>query len=590
VSQQLGIPGANYDSDSSGFTPMVIAGYRGLGDSNFIPIIIVNNVFQYVGNVTYIRGGHTFKFGGDVRRRQTDPFQSPQSRGQFTFNGNFTNDPTGATTGSGNAIASLLLGFPSNTLRAKYLVSPGFRNTEFAGYAQDDWRVTRWLTLNLGLRYDLYTPQHEVADRISNLDLQAGKIIIAGQNGVSHSAGMPYDSNNFAPRFGFAATPTPKTVIRGGFGVNYYPVSFGSGAALRNPPFVHLYTIDLTPITPQNRISDGFPIPLAIDPLNPSGNLTTVARDIVNPYIMQYNVTIQREILAGLVFNVGYVGALARKQNVAPNLNLALPGEGAIQPRRIYYSKFPNVQSIAQLSSWGNSNYHSLQLGVEHRFKSGLNLSSNYTWSHLIDDFPNGSGKVGAGPFPQLVNNYKLERGNSDIDLRHRFVLMVNYEVPFGRDFKGAAGMLAKGWQVNAIGVLATGTTFTVQNGAARSNTGGNDRPNYLRNANLPGDQRSLNRWVDTSAFVAQPLNEIGNEPRNPVYGPGRETLDFSLFKDFRLTERLKLQFRAEAFNITNTPNFEVPGNLLGTAAFGVISGTANTLPRNLQFALKLLF
>src|SRR5262249_8173095 len=161
--------------------------------------------------------------------------QSPQAKGQFTFNGNFTNDSSGAVANSGNSIASMLLGLPSNTVRSKYLVVPGFRNTEFAAYVQDDWRVNRWLTLNLGLRYDLYTPQYEVANRISNADLATGKILIAGQNGVSRSAGMPSDYNNFAPRFGFAASATPHTVIRGGIGLNYYPVSFGSGAALRNP-------------------------------------------------------------------------------------------------------------------------------------------------------------------------------------------------------------------------------------------------------------------------------------------------------------------------------------------------------------------
>jgi hypothetical protein len=227
---------------------------------------------------------------------------------------------------------------------------------------------------------------------------------------------------------------------------------------------------------------------------------------------------------------------------------------------------------------------------AEHRFHAGLNLSSNYTWGHLIDDFPNGSGKVGNGPFPQLVNNRRLERGNSDIDIRHRFVLMANYELPFGKGLKGAAGLLAKNWQMNAIGILQSGPTFTVQNASNISNTGGGDRPNQLRNANLPSDQRSLNNWFDTSAFVVQPLYTIGNAGRNTVFGPGRESLDFSLFKDFPFKERATLQFRAEAFNITNTPNFEVPGNQIGTPSFGVISSTGNTLPRNLQIALKLLF
>jgi len=591
VSQKLGIPGANFDADSSGLTSMVIAGFRGLGDSNFIPILTINNVFQYVGSVTYVRSSHSIKFGVDLRRRQTSPFQSPQAKGQYTFNGNFTNDPSGAVSGSGNSIASMLLGLPSNTVRAKYLVSPGWRNTEFAAYVQDDWRVNHWLTLNLGVRYDLYTPQYEVANRASNVDLDSGKIIIAGQNGVSRSAGMPGDYNNFAPRLGFAVTATPRTVIRGGIGLNYYPVSFGSGAALRNPPFVNLYTIDATPITPINTISQGFPLPTPIDPLNPSGSLTTVARDIVNPYVIQYNVTAQREMLSGLVFSVGYVGALSRKQNLSPNINLALPGDGSIQARRQYYSKFPGVAGISQLSSWGTSNYHSLQASVEHRFHAGLNLSGNYTWSHLVDDFSNGSGKVGGfGATPQLVTNRHLERGNSDIDIRQRFVVMLNYELPFGKNLKGASGFVAKGWQMNAIGILQSGPTFTVLNGAARANTGGSDRPNQIRDANLSGDQRSLSRWIDTSAFAPQTLNTIGSAGRNTVFGPGRQSLDFSVFKDFQIRERMKMQFRAESFNLTNTPNFEVPGNQLGTAAFGVISGTANTLPRNLQFALKLLF
>ena len=591
ASQMVGILGSNADLDSSGLTPMVVAGFRGLGDSNFIPIIIINNVFQYAGSLSYTRSSHTVKVGGDFRRRQTSPFQSPQSRGQFTFNGNFTNDPSGAVANGGNSIASMLLGYPSNTVRAKYLVFPGFRNSEISGYAQDDWRIGRWLTLNLGVRYDVYTPQYEVHDRISNADLDSGRLIIAGQNGVSRSAGMPGDWNNFAPRFGFAATVTPRTIIRGGFGLNYYPVSFGSGAALRNPPFVNLFTIDATPITPINRISAGFPAPTPTSVSNPTGNLTTVARDIVNPYVMQYNLTLQRELISGLVFNIGYVGALSRKQNFSPNINIALPGAGSIGPRRPYFSKFPNVASISQLSSWGSSNYHSLQTSLEHRFKSGLNLSSNYTWSHLVDDFANGSGKVGGfGATPQLVNNRSLERGNSDIDIRHRFVVLVNYELPFAKNSKGVARYLANGWQINAIGTLQSGPNFTVQNGAARANTGGSDRPNYLRDATLSSDQRTLNRWFDTSAFVAQPLNTIGNAPRNPLYGPGRQNLDFSLLKNFQFKENLRLQFRAEAFNITNTPNFEVPGNNFGTSSFGVISGTANTLPRNLQFALKLLF
>ncbi len=591
VDEQLGIKGANFDLDSSGLTQTIISGFRSLGDSNFIPIIIKNNVFQYVGSLTYVRSGHNVKLGGDVRRRQLSPFQSPQPRGQFTFNANFTNDPSGAVAGSGNAMASFLLGLPSNTLRSKYLVFPGFRILEFAAYFQDDWRVTGWFTLNLGLRYDYFGPFIEVSNRISNVDLQAGRIILAGRDGISRSAGIDSDWNNFAPRIGFAATLTRRTVLRGGYGISFVPVFFGSTSALRNPPFVSLFTIDTTPLTPANRLSDGFPLPVPTDPQNPTGNLSAVARDLRAPYVQQCNLTLQRELVSGLVWNIGYVGALARKQFFAPNRNLALPGPGPIQPRRPFVSRFPNVSAIGQAGSWGNGNYHALQTSLEYRFKSGLNFLSNYTWSHLIDDYPViGGGKLGQGPFPQLVNNRRLERGNSDIDIRQRWTLMVNYELPFGKHLSGAAGVFAKGWQVNAIAVLQSGPPFTVQNGAPRANTGGGDRPNQIAVAALSSSERSVARWFNTSAFVAQPLFQIGNEGRNTLYAPGLRTLDFSVFKEFELMERARLQFRAESFNVTNHPNLGIPGNALGTATLGVISDTGNALPRNIQFALKLLF
>jgi hypothetical protein len=216
---------------------------------------------------------------------------------------------------------------------------------------------------------------------------------------------------------------------------------------------------------------------------------------------------------------------------------------------------------------------------------------SNYTWAHLIDDNPGtGGGKPGTGPFPQVVDNRHIERGNSDIDLRQRWTLLVNYELPFGKNLNGAAGFIAKGWQVNAIAAVQTGLTLTVQNSTNRANTGGGDRPNVIGDPRSGDGIQTVGRWFNTAAFQAQPLNSIGNVGRNTLYGPPLKSLDFSLFKDFKPTERTTLQFRAETFNLTNHPNFGNPGNQLGTAAFGVISDTANALPRNIQFALKLIF
>lgn len=591
VSEQMGIRGSNVDLSSSGLSLIAIAGFRGLGDSDWIPMFIINNTFQYVGSLAWTRSGHNVKTGVDVRRRQFTVHQGAFPRGNFSFNANFTNDPSGATPASGNSFASFLLGFPASTARRTHEVWPGMRTTEVGAYVQNDWRATSWLTFNLGVRWDLFTPLTEVADRISNVDLAAGKIIIAGRDGVSRSAGVVTDWNDIAPRFGFAATLPGRTVLRGGYGLNLYATNYASPAHFRNPPFTSIFGIDTTPLTPINSLSDGFPHPVPGDPRNPAGPLAAVDLNLRSAYVQQYNLTLQREMLSGLVWSVGYVGALGRKQVGEPNVNLALPGPGAIAPRRQYAARFPNATSISLLHGFGVSNYHALQSTLEHRFKSGLNLSSNYTYARNISDTTAvAGGKPGAGPFPQLVNNYRLERGNSDIDVRHRWVLMTNYELPFGKRLAGLAGALSKGWQLNAIAVLQSGLTFTVFNASPRANTGGGDRPNRIGAGILPKAQRSVHRWFDTTAFVAQPLFEIGNAGRNILYGPGQKTLDFSVFKHFELTERTRLQFRAEAFNLTNTPNFGVPESALGAAPFGTINNTGNALPRNIQLALKVLF
>jgi hypothetical protein len=592
VSEQFGIRGANFDQNSSGLTPITIAGFRGIGDSNFVPIIVFNNVFQYAASLTWVRSGHNIKMGSDIRRRQFTVSQNPQGRGDFEFNANFTNDPTGQTARSGNSMASFLLGLPSATTRGNHLVWPGMRHSEFGFYFQDDWRATRWLTLNLGVRYDVFTPFVEVANRISNVNFQTGRIDIAGQDGVSRTAGVATDYSNLAPRFGFAATIARGTVVRGGYGLSFYPANYGSGAHFRNPPFVSLFSVAPTPLAPINRLSEGLPLPLPTDPANPRGNLTSVAQDFRSSYVQQYNLTLQREMGANLVASVGYVGALGRRQLSTPNVNFAAPGPGAIAPRRPFFSLFPNVNNISRVQSDSISNYHSLQATLERRFSAGLTVLSNYTWAHAIDDTQaTAGGKPGNGPYPQLVNNRTLERANSDIDIRQRFVFMVNYELPFGRNLTGPAALAGRGWQVNTILVAQTGLTFTPANAAARANTGGpGDRPNRLANGTLPDGERNIGRWFDTGAFVAQPLFEIGNSGRNILFGPPQRQIDVSVFKDFQVRESVTLQFRTEVFNLTNTPNFGVPQNALGAADFGTINNTANAGPRQIQFALKLLF
>jgi len=591
ISQQLGIPNANFDLQSSGLTAFVPSGYRGLGDSSFIPELDYNNTFQYNGDLTHTKGAHTIKFGADLRRRQINFASSNQPRGVYNFDANFTNDPTGRTPGSGNSIASMLIGYPATTTQNFLLIKPGLRTWEFGAFVQDDWRIGRRLTLNIGLRYDAFTPFTEAFGRLTNFNLATGQPLIPGQNGVSDTAGLKTDWKQFAPRFGFAYTLTPKTVIRGGYGISYFPSNFGANSQLfRNPPYVSLYTVSTTILNPVNRVSDGFPVAVPVNPASPVGSLTVDSLDLRPSYAHQFNLTVQREF-AGFVASAAYVASLVRHQTVDYAADIGYPGPGAIAPRRPYFAQFPNVSGITLENSDAISNYHSLQLLLEHRFSHGLTAQATYTYAHSIDDGPPiGGGKNGAGPFPQLVNNRALERASSDIDIRQRFVAMVDYELPFGRSLHGVAGFLIKGWIVNAALVAQTGPPFTVTNSAARANTGGGDRPNRVANGTLPSGQRSPQQWFDKSAFIAQPLYMIGNSGRNILTAPPLRQLDFSLFKQFRLTERFMLEFRTEAFNLTNTPNFGIPQAALGASNFGTISDTANAQARQLQFALKLLF
>ena len=591
VNQQIGIPGTNIDADSSGFSPIGVAGFVGIGDTTSLPLATFNNLFQYQGNVTYIRGGHQFKIGGDFRRRQLTPFQSTASKGQFNFDTGYTNQGTSAT--GGNSVASLLLGFPTLETRTKLLVWQGFRSSEFATYFQDDWRVNRWLTLNLGIRWEVFTPFTEVANRAANLaDIGSGKILIAGQNGVGPTVGVPTDWHSFAPRIGFAATIAPRTVLRGGFGISFWPPTTGTGsnAVFRDPPFTSVLNL----VSSGRLISQGLPTPVATDPNNPAGTIYNVDKNITNPYVQQFNLTLQREVIGGLVFNVGYVGAISRHVVFNYNANLALPGPGGanLNPRRPYFSLMPNVTVIQRVTSSGNQAYHSLQTGLEHRFSKGFSLATNYTWSHNIDDNPGlGGGLRFATIFPTLVNNFKIEKGDSDIDIRQRFNVISSYRLPFGDRLTGISGVLAKGWQLNGVASAQTGNATTIQTSSNVSGTGqAGDRPLVTGVPDGGEGFGTPTNWFNRAAYAVNAAQTIGNLGRNTARGPGTYSIDFSVFKEFKARERYTLQFRAEMFNILNHPNLGMPNNVFGTGAFGVIGDTGNYLSRNIQFALKLLF
>ena len=600
VSEQVGIPGINFDADSSGLVRLPIAGYFTLGDATFIPLLNENTVYQGLVNVISLRGAHTLKVGADVKFRDFFAFQSNQARGQFSFNANFTSDRGAA--GTGNSIASFLLGYPSATLRTKYLAEPTYSANELSGYVQDDWRTRPWLTLNLGLRYDYYPPLTEADNQISNVDLSAGVIRSAGEAGFSESAGVKPDRGNISPRVGFAATLNKNTVVRGGYALSFSPPFVGTPLAFRNPPFVSLVNISPSTFAPINRLSEGLPALTPADAANPTGNIAPVAFDLQIPYVHQFNLTLQRQFPWEIAVTGAFVGSYRRDEVTSLQINNAPPGPGSIAARRPFRNVFPNVGGIALTMNAGTTDYRAVHVLLERRFNRGWGARAAYTLAKSDGTQPNGqypfsSIPSGTNPFPALLDAIVFERGPSPTasasgtsgqDIRHRMVISFNYELPFAAKATGATAVLAKGWQVNLISVMQSGTPFTITNASARSNTGGGDRPNQIGDPELTGNERTVTRWFNTAAFEAQPLNTLGNVGLNSLYGPGLMTWDLSLFKSFN-TGPARLQFRIETFNLFNRANFDNPGGAFGSATFGVISST-RTRARNIQLGLKLLF
>jgi hypothetical protein len=601
LSEQLGLKNSNVDEDSSGLVRMIPSGYTGIGDGQFVPEFNTNNLFQYGGAVTHQAGAHGLRFGANVRKRQVTQYQSPHPRGTFSFQPSTTSNfgP------GGNAIASMMLGFPFDGQRQKQLIHPGYRFSESDLWIQDDWRVRPWLTLNIGLRYDYFSPLSEYRNQISNLNLDTAQMVIAGQNGVSKYAGPSEDWINISPRFGFAATLSKGTVLRGGYGISFVPPFMGSPYAMRNAPFVNSWSIPTATYTPIFKLTDGLPPVTPSDPTDPAGTINAVSFKFEVPYIHQFNLTVQRELPFELIATVSYVGQLGRKQffpNSSVNYNLPAPGDvTTIDARRPYASRLPRVNNIPVYGNYSNTSYNALQATLERRFSRGFGAVANYTWSHTIDNYLYRPGA-------QEV----FQKGNSNLDVRHRFTATANYQLPFASNAKGFAGALAKGWQVNGIAILQTSVPFNVTNGTGVNGTGdtGNDFPNLVgdpfqagpvagnsdvrcrttisQGGRAPDTIGTLGFFFNPCAFQRQASGTYGNLGRAVLRGPAWVTFNFSAFKDLALTERLRLQIRGEFFNIFNHPNFNTPnGNILSP---GVASISSAQSPRNVQLALKLVF
>lgn len=581
ASTAMGLPGVNQNKFTSGLAPMYFNGaYANLGDGIGMPAHNLDNVYQLNGAVTLNLGKHSIKAGAALLRRQYT--QSTNYRnGLFVF--------ASLDGSSYGAMKYFLLGVPYSVTRVTELYAAGLRSWEPSVYVQDDWRVNRSLTLNLGVRYDVFTPVTEAHNRLSNFDTSTGKLIVAGVSADSH-AGVATDYGNFAPRLGFAQSLGSRTVLRGGFGLSFFATNVENG--ITNAPYVSTYGPVYYGTSSYKGLSAGLPTTLAAqDASNPSGSLYGVDRNLKSGYVSQYNMILQRQTGANVI-SLGYVGERGHRLGERiPNIDAPAPSTATsaqLAALRPYYSTVPNVTSIFYLTSQGVSSYDSLQVDFQRHLNKGIVATANYTYAHGIDDIQTTSlGTWGAyGLLPKQISTY--DRGNSDMDMRHRFATTVSYTLPaINRGNALVRKMLSK-WQFNSIFVWNTGLPFSVYNAVPQINTGVTlDRPNRTGSGKLA--HPSATKWFDVSSFTAQTKGTAGNSGRNILNTGNQRHLDASLFKTIPLHNQLRLDLRVESFNLTNTPNYGFPNENINSTGAGSISSTTIDA-RAFQLAAKLAF
>jgi hypothetical protein len=558
--------------------------------------------------LNFVHGRHNLKIGGDYRRQMWDTYNPGKLAGNYSFSGAFTNLPGVQNTGSG--FADLLLGYPAST--AININDYTYRwNINSAGtYIQDDFKITPKLTLNLGIRWEYNGPYSEangqyaifnpniVNRQTGNLgDVQFAKI----DTKSDHFSPSVY--NNFLPRIGFAYAFASKWVVRGGFGMYLLPtIGFGGVGAASQYGVGATFT-SLDGVTPRYRLQDGVPaygynvdadgrprIPASLT--SPTSTVSMVDPRSRSAYNESWQLGFQRQIGQGWLAELDYVATHGVKLPSAYQINQVRPelwGPGNLQPRRPY----PQYVAVGALLNDGNSIWHSLQAKLEHRWKNGLLLQAAYTWSKLINDI-DAASRADAAPY-QDVYNLRADRGIGGYDTPQRFVVSYVYQIPLGRHGQylnniPIAKEVLDGWQFSGITEFQVGLpiqvtqTFT----AWGPNT---QRPNMVTGADpmLPRGDRTVAEWFNTAAFTPSPAFTLGFAPRFPLHGPGVNNWDLALMRDFHLYERLRMQFRTEAYSAMNHPQWGNPGTSLSNLnTFGVITGAGGA--RSVELTMRFFF
>ena len=603
ASQSLGIQGINISEITTGLPNIGITNFTGLsGGPAFLPVNPSQFHYQIEDVVVWLKGRQQWKFGYRLVDRRPSPFIHDNTRSAINFGTSFVNNPLTNTGGTG--LAEVLLGYFNTASRGFLLEVPHFRVVEQSAFAQNDINVNSRLTVNAGLRYEIFHAPTERDNRMANFDYERYVIVYAGEDGTSRSANKKTRYNNFAPRLGltYKLTDDSRTILRTGFGITYFPSPYAAGNLNHlNVPFVISQNVnhETNPVdfTRVRSIDNPFP------PIVPVKPTTTAELIAANPrvaghsyenetsYYEQWHLGVERQLFSTMLVELDYAGSAGKHLVVCYNPNEVQPGPGLEASRRLL-QPIGGVSNMLQCDPRNRSTYHAGTVKLQKRFRDGVQFLVSYTYGKSLDygsSAASGGGAVGNG---QTITNMDAWKGPSGFDVRHRTVVSYVWELPFGTGRRwmsengGVMQAVIGGWQLSGITSISTGRPFSVSLQAGVNN-GAPSWPN--RNGSGKLDNPTVDLWFNTADFAAPPANTYGNAGRGILYGPGHTNFDASMSKRFSTGGGSNAEFRWDVFNLFNHPGFGFPNSAIGNANAGRITSTVVD-NRSMQFALKFNF
>jgi len=574
----LGIPGTNGPSRLYGGWPQFdVTGLSRIGyaGSENSPYVDDNWQHQYSGNATWVNGDHTFRFGGDIVRQALNRFETGSGSGTFTFAGGPTTIQGGPSPNIFNNVATFMLGLPTQIQKSIIPFENNqtrSRNWQFSVFAKDQWQMSRALTASLGLRWDYFPMGTRTTRGLERFDYENNQMLICGVATIPTDCGYDMGKGNISPRLGLAYRATDTTVIRGGYGINYdpYPLAFVRDLLGNYPSSIGLTVTAPNTLQFAGRIADGIP-PTPVPDIS-SGTIPVPAnigaraldQHPKRGYIHSWNVTLQRELPGLFTGQVGYVATRQRDINQILNLN-AGQVIGAGDAGRPYFSRFRRTAETGLLTNVGWSDYDALQTSLQRRFSGGFQMNVAYTWSRAFgiccDQLADNPPEIQARDF------FNLNEARLSHDRPHNFQASVIAELPFGQGKRflssgGALAAVAGGWQINALFSAYSGRPFTITAAGTSLNMPNSNQmaDQVAADVRILGDIGPGKSWFDPLAFRAVTEPRFGNVGLNSLRGPGFANVDLSVQRQFTARERWNVQLRAEVFNLTNTPHFDIPG------------------------------